>query len=72
MTSRGSLEKDVLYDLRFIAKKCALTGLTLHRTQTCVLVEKPIAYFVRLPRAFREADLVVCVVSVDQILHNAT
>jgi hypothetical protein len=46
--------------------------LTLHRSNSCILEKQPIVHFVPFPGPLGEADLVLCVVAIDQVLHDAS
>jgi hypothetical protein len=52
--------------------RIGLTGLSLHRPNTRILEKEPVVHFVPLPRALGEADLVVRIVAIDQVLHDAS
>ncbi len=47
-----------------------VVGLTLHRSHACVEEKKPVVDFVRLTRAFRVANEMLCIVLLDKILHD--
>lgn len=49
-----------------------LTRLPLHRTNTGVLKEQPVVDFVRLPGTLGEADPVLGIIAVYQVLHDAS
>lgn len=49
-----------------------LTCLSLHWAYTGVHEEQPVVHLVVLPCALGETDLVLCVVALDEILHDAT
>lgn len=46
--------------------------MTLHWAYTCVHEKQPVVHLVVLPRAFGETDLVLCIVALDEVLHDAT
>lgn len=48
-----------------------LTSLALHRTYTGVLEEQPIVHFEPLARSLGETNLVLGVVALDEVLHDA-
>lgn len=49
-----------------------LTCLPLHRTNASVLEEQPIVHLKGLPRTLWEANLVLRVVSLNKVLHDAS
>jgi hypothetical protein len=46
--------------------------LTLHWTNSCVHEEEPVVHFVPLTSTLGETDLVVRVVAIHEVLHDAT
>jgi hypothetical protein len=46
--------------------------LALHWAYTGVHEKQPVVHLVVLPRAFGEADFVLCVVALNEVLHDAT
>jgi len=53
-------------------KKNTLTRLSLHRPNASILEEQPIVHLIPLPRALRKADLVLRIVALYQVLHDAS
>jgi hypothetical protein len=49
----------------------SLTRLTLHRPNSSILEEQPVVHLVPLPGTPGEADLVLGVITVNQVLHYA-
>ena len=47
-----------------------LTSLSLHRPNTCVLKEQPIVHLIVLASSFGKADLVVRIISINEVLHD--
>ena len=46
--------------------------MSLHRPNASILEEQPIVHFIPLPRALGEADLVLGVVALYEVLHDAS
>lgn len=63
------LDSEFTYSTK--SKKVILTGLTLHGAHTSVLEEQPVVHFVPLPRSLGKANLVLRVVPLDKVLHDA-
>lgn len=49
----------------------SLTRLTLHRTYASILEEQPIVRLIPFAGTSRVRDLVLSIITLDQVLHNA-